>query len=50
MGIRIGIGRIAIGLADIVPEEPEIIPVNALLNDDGTPILNDDGSYILTDY
>lgn len=47
MGIRIGIGRRRIrGI-----EEPivEIIPVNALLNDDGTPILNDDGSYILTD-
>lgn len=45
MGIRIGIGRIRI--KDIIPEEPGI-PLNALLNDDGTPILNDDGSYILT--
>jgi len=25
-----------------------VIPSNALLNDDGSPILNDDGSYILT--
>ena len=47
MGIRIGIGRRRIGGT----KEPiiEIIPANALLNDDGTPILNDDGSYILTD-
>ena len=26
----------------------DVIPDNALLNDDGTPIINDDGTYIYT--
>lgn len=35
------------GTPKVLPQPPAI-PLNALINDDGTPILNDDGSYILT--
>lgn len=29
--------------------EASVVPANALLNEDGTPILNEDGNYILTE-
>lgn len=33
----------------VTTSDEQVVPSNALLNDDGSPIVNDDGSYILTD-